>query len=267
MVENTHQRNLLHFANLEGIRRELIIPRNPQKNGVEERKNRSIEETIKSLLNDQGLSMFLWGEAEMKTIYMQNKIPHHILKNMTPEEDFSGKKPNVENLRIFGCLIYFHIPKDKRNKLETSRKNRIFMGYSDSSKAYRIYILEQHKIEVNRDVTFNERMAFGKSIEENIEEEEIEELNEESTKNVNDKKELPNHPMEPCENIDSYIVPKTKKITAWLEATLQDAERLKVLEGTFKKSKRPKIFSSYATYMMKLLDEEPTTFEEAVQKE
>ena len=72
--------------------------------------------------------------------------------------------------------------------------------------------------------------------------------------------------MEPCENIDSDIVPKSKKRPAWIEATLQDAERLKVPEGTFRKSKRPKIFSSYATYMTKLLDEEPTTFEEAVQK-
>jgi hypothetical protein len=53
------------------------------------------------------------------------------------------------------------------------------MGYSDSSKAYRIYILEQHKIKVSRDVTFNEEMAFRKSIEEIIEEEEFEEPNEE----------------------------------------------------------------------------------------
>jgi hypothetical protein len=57
------------------------------------------------------------------------------------------------------------------------------MGYSDSSKAYRIYILEQHKIKVSRDVTFNEEMAFRKSIEEIIEEEEFEEPNEENTEN------------------------------------------------------------------------------------
>jgi hypothetical protein len=211
--------------------------------------------------------MFLWGEATMTTIYVQNISPHRILKNMTPEEAFSGKKPNVENLRIFGCPVYSHIPKDKRNKLEPSGKKGIFVGYSDSSKAYKICIPEQHKIKVNRDIMFNERMAFRKSIEENIEEEEIEELDEESTENINDEKELPDHPMEPCEKIDSDIVPKTKKRPAWLEATLQDAERLKVPEGTFRKSKRPKRFSSYATYMPKLLDEEPTTFEEAVQKE
>jgi hypothetical protein len=210
--------------------------------------------------------MFLWGEATMTTIYVQNISPHRILKDMTPEEAFSGKKPNVENLRIFGCPVYSHIPKDKRNKLEPSRKKRIFVGYNDLSKAYRISIPEQLKIEVSTDVTFNEKTTFKKSIEENIEEEEIEELNKESTENVNDEKELPDHPMDPCENINSYIIPKTKKIPSWLEATLQDTKRLKVPEGTFRKSKRPKRFSSYATYMTKLLDEEPTTFEEAVQK-
>ena len=137
------------------------------------------------------------------------------------------------------------------------------MGYNDSSKAYRIYIPEQHKIKVSRDITFNERMAFRKSIEE-ITEEELEEPNEENTENENDEKDQPDHPMEPCENTDSDIVPKTKKRPTWLEATLQDVERLKVLEGTFKKSKRPKRFSSYAAYMTKLLYEEPTTCGEEV---
>jgi hypothetical protein len=159
----------------------MIVPHNPQQNGVAERKNRSIKETVKALLNYQGLFMFLWGEAAMTSIYVQNKILHRILKDMTPEETFSDKKPNVENLRIFGCPIYSHIPKDKRNKLEPSGKKGIFMGYNDSSKAYRIYIPEQHKIKISRDVTFNEKMAFKKSIEETIEEEEIEEFNEEST--------------------------------------------------------------------------------------
>jgi hypothetical protein len=199
------------FCKSAGIRRELTVPHNPQQNGIAERKNRSIEETIKALLNDQGLSMFLWGEAAMTAIYVQNRSPHHILKGMTPEEAFSGKKPNVENLRIFGCFVYSHIPKDKRNKLEPSGKKGIFVGYSESSKAYRIYITEQHKIEVSRDMAFNEKMAFKKSIEKSIEEEEHEEPIEESTENQNNEKEQPDHPMQPCETIDSDTVPKTKK--------------------------------------------------------
>jgi hypothetical protein len=204
-------REFVAFCKSAGIRRDLTVPHNPQQNGVAERKNRSIEETVKALLNDQDLSMFLWGEAAMTAIYVQNRSPHRILKDMTPEEAFSGKKPNVENLRIFGCPVYSHIPKDKRNKLEPSGKKGIFVGYSDSSKAYRIYIPEQHKIEVSRDVMFNKRMAFRKSIEEIIEEEEIEEPNEENTESKNNEKDQPDHPMEPCENIDPDIIPKNKK--------------------------------------------------------
>jgi hypothetical protein len=164
------------FCKSTRIRRELTVPHNPQQNGVVERKNRSIEETVKALLNDQGLSMYLWGEAAMIAIYVQNRSTHRILKGMTLEETFSGNKPNVEHLRIFGCPVYFHFPKDKRNKLEPSGKKGIFVGYSESSKAYRIYIPEQHKIEVSTDITFNEKMALKKSIEETIEEEEYEEL-------------------------------------------------------------------------------------------
>jgi transposase InsO family protein len=58
------------FCKSTGIRRELIVSHNPQQNCVEKRKNRSIEETIKALLNDQGLSMLVWEEAAMTTIYV-----------------------------------------------------------------------------------------------------------------------------------------------------------------------------------------------------
>ena len=88
------------------------------------------------------------------------------------------------------------------------------MGYSESSKAYRIYISEQHKIEVSRDVTFNEKMAFKKSIEETIEEEEYEEPKEESTclpESQNEEIEQLDHLMQPCDTIDADTVPKTKK--------------------------------------------------------
>jgi hypothetical protein len=53
----------------------------------------------------------------MIAMYVQNRSPYNILKNMTPEEAFTGVKPEVVHLRIFGCLVYFHVPKEKRTKL------------------------------------------------------------------------------------------------------------------------------------------------------
>jgi hypothetical protein len=62
------------------------------------------------------------------TVYVQNKIPHQILKNITPEESFIRVKPEIEHFRIFGCLVYFHVPKEKRSKLDTSGRKDTFMG-------------------------------------------------------------------------------------------------------------------------------------------
>jgi hypothetical protein len=89
---------------------------------------------------------------------------------------------------------------------------------------------------------FNERMAFRKSIEETIEEE-IEEPNEENTASENNEKDQPDHPMEPCENIDPDNIPKNKKRPAWLEATLQDAKRIKEHPGRVKTEKILKLCS------------------------
>jgi hypothetical protein len=58
-----------------GIKREYIVPQHPQQNGVAERKNRSIVETVKAMIRDQHLPMFLWEEASMTVMYVQNKIP------------------------------------------------------------------------------------------------------------------------------------------------------------------------------------------------
>jgi hypothetical protein len=156
------------FCRAVEIRRELIVPHNPQQNGVAKRKKRSIEESVKEMMNDQNPSMFLWGEATMISVYVQNRSPHRILKNMTPKEAFFGKKPSVEHLRIFGCLVYIHVPKDKRKKLEPSGKKGIFIGYSESSKAHKIYAPGQQKVEINKDVTFDEKIGFRKSIEDSM---------------------------------------------------------------------------------------------------
>ena len=105
----------------------------------------------------------------MAIVYAQNKSPHQILKKMTPEESFTRVKPEVENFRKFGCPVYFHVPKEKRSKLDPSGRKGTFVGYSESSKAYWIYIPGQRQIEVSRDVIFEEEIAFQRSKEYHME--------------------------------------------------------------------------------------------------
>ena len=98
-------------------------------------------ESARAMLHDQDLPMHIWVEDVRTTVYVQNRTPHRVLENKTLEEVFFGKKPEVSHLRIFGCPVYIHIRKEKRTKLYPSRKKGIFVGYSESSKAYRIYFL------------------------------------------------------------------------------------------------------------------------------
>ena len=92
------------------------------------------------MLHDQDLPMHLWEESIRTTMYVQNHTPHKVLKKKTPEEIFSDKKAEVSHLRIFSCPVYIHIPKEKRTKLDPSGRKGIFVGYSESSKANRIYL-------------------------------------------------------------------------------------------------------------------------------
>ena len=96
-------------------------------------------EVVKAMIHDQDLPMHLWAEVARIVVYVQNKSPHRVLGNKTPEEMFSGEKSKVSHLRIFGCPVYVHVPKEKRSKLESSGKKGIFVGYGESSKAYRVY--------------------------------------------------------------------------------------------------------------------------------
>ena len=84
---------------------------------------------------------------------------------------FTSEKPEVSHLNIFGCPVYLHFPKEKRSKDDPSGKKGIFVGYSDQSKAYIIYIPGFRKIEFNRDVTFDEDTTFNKSKKTHVDEE------------------------------------------------------------------------------------------------
>jgi hypothetical protein len=106
------------FCAQHGIRRQMTVPYNPQQNGVAERKNRAITDAARSMLHEQSLPLYLWVEACATAVYLQNMSPNRILGKMTPEEAFTDRRPDVEYIRIFGCLTFSHVPSERRTKLD-----------------------------------------------------------------------------------------------------------------------------------------------------
>ena len=71
-------------------------------------------EEMKTMIYDQDLPMHLWAEAARTVVYVLNRISHSALGFKTLEEMFTRKKTEVSHLKIFGCPVYVHIPKEKR---------------------------------------------------------------------------------------------------------------------------------------------------------
>ena len=91
---------------------------------------------------------------------MKNRSPHKIHGMSTPEEAFSGKKPDISHLKIFGSPVYIHVTKDARKKLEPTAEVGIFVGYTETPHNYRVYFPNSRMTVVQRDIKFNEEKAM-----------------------------------------------------------------------------------------------------------
>ena len=107
----------------EGIHHERTLSKTPEQNGVAERMNKTLDETMRSVLIDAKLPHAFWAEALFTAVYLRNRSPTKVLEDMTPFEAWMKQKPCVEHLHVFGCDAHAHVAKDERKKLDSkSRK-------------------------------------------------------------------------------------------------------------------------------------------------
>lgn len=139
-----------------GIKRQTSAPYVHEQLGVAERINRTLMERVRCMLADAGLPKSFWAEAVTTAAYLLNRIPCREETHKTPLEYWTGEKPNLSHLRVFGSSAMVHVPKEKRDKLDPKSIECILLGYSDQSKAYRLYNKATRKITISRDVIFCE---------------------------------------------------------------------------------------------------------------
>ena len=144
------------FCKEHGIERQFSTPYTPQQNGVAERKNRTLFESARCMLQHSGLPNVFWAEAINTAAYVLNRAPTSAVKDKTPQEAWSGKKPTVQHFRVFGCNAYAHVPDEKRTKLDPKSIKCIFLGYYEGTKCYRLFNPETKTIVKSRDVKFVE---------------------------------------------------------------------------------------------------------------
>jgi hypothetical protein len=126
------------FCKKCGIARKKTTPYTPRQNGVAEMMNKTLMEKARSMLSGADLGQEFSAEAVGTSCYLVNRSPSLELDDKTPHEVWSGKKPSLQHLRVFGCDAYAHVPKENRSKLDKKDEKCIFIGYKDGVKGYKL---------------------------------------------------------------------------------------------------------------------------------
>lgn len=142
------------YLTMKGIARRLTIANNPEQNGVSERTNRTLLEPARCLLMQSGLPTTFWAEAVNAACYIRNRCPSRSLNGKTPLELWCGKIPNINDLQEFGSQVYCLNRNSTRGKLDVRGRRGIFLGYPEEQKGFRIWLIEEKKLEISRDVKF-----------------------------------------------------------------------------------------------------------------
>ena len=154
MVESSVGMNLRTFCKKCGIARKKTTPYTPQNNEVAERMNRTLMEKARSMLSSAGIGQEFWAEVVETTCYLVNRSPTSTLIDKTTQEVWTGKKPSIKHLKVFGCDAYVHVPKEKRSKLDNKVEKCIFIGYKAGMKGYKLWNPITKKIVYSQDVVF-----------------------------------------------------------------------------------------------------------------
>nr|GEU29517.1 hypothetical protein [Tanacetum cinerariifolium] len=155
------------FCTKKGIRREFGNARTPQQNEVDEKRNRTLIEAARTMLADAKLPVTFWAEAVNTAYYVQNRVLVNKSQNKTPYELFNSRTLAIGFLRPFGYHVMILNTLDHLGKLDAKGDEGYFVGYSLSTKAFRVFNMRTKKVEENLYVDFLENKLIEKGADPN----------------------------------------------------------------------------------------------------
>nr|GFC77390.1 retrotransposon protein, putative, unclassified [Tanacetum cinerariifolium] len=123
--------------------------------------NRTVLEMVRCNLKTMSMPDVLWGEAVSHSVYVLNRAHTKALKESTPYEMWTGRKPHIAHLRAFGCVAHMRVAKGHLNKLDERSMRLVHLGIEKGTKAYRLLDPDIRKMYVSRDVVFKEQQGWS----------------------------------------------------------------------------------------------------------
>ena len=140
------------------MQRQLTAPYTPQQNGVVERRNQTVVSMARCLLKARGVPVKFWGEAVTTAVYLLNRGTTKSVAGKTPYEAWHGRRPSVQHLRVFGCVVHVKVTRPNLKKLEDRSTPMVLFRYEAGSATYRVYDPATDRVHVSRDVMFEKEM-------------------------------------------------------------------------------------------------------------
>jgi transposase InsO family protein len=144
------------FLEEEGINHEFSYPYTPQQNGVVERKNRTLLDMARTMLDEYKTPDRFWAEAINPACYSINRLYLHRILNKTSYELLTSKKPNVSYFRVFGSKCFILIKRGRNSKFAPKVVEGFLLGYDSNTRAYRVLNKSTGLVEVSCDIVFDE---------------------------------------------------------------------------------------------------------------
>ena len=156
------------FCFAQGIKQEMTAPYSPHQNGVAERRWKTVGDMPGCLLKKANLPNSSWARAVDVVFYLTNRcLSCNLPPNKTPFELFYGRKPDLSNLKVFGCSAFQFLEVDVK-KLDSKAVREILVGYGRTHDSYYLYNPVTGKISHSRNKSFIEKesLGFGSSFSE-----------------------------------------------------------------------------------------------------
>jgi transposase InsO family protein len=144
------------FLEGEGIKHEFSSPYTTQQNGVVVRKNRTLLDMVRTMLDEYKTPDQFWVEAINTACYSINRLYLHRILKKTSYELLTGKNPNVSYFRVFGSKCFILIKRGRNSKFSPKVVEGFLLGYDSNTRGYRVFNKSTGLVEVSCDIVFDE---------------------------------------------------------------------------------------------------------------
>jgi hypothetical protein len=144
------------FLEEEGIKHEFSSPYTPQQNGVVERKDRTLLDMVRTMLDEYKTPDRFWAEVINTACYSINRLYLHRILKKTSYEFLTCKKPNVSYFRVFGSKCFILIKRGRKSKFAPKAIKGFLLGYDSNTRAYRVFNKFTGLVGVSCDIVLDE---------------------------------------------------------------------------------------------------------------